>query len=128
MENKLTAEETAMEKLIRLLQSKHDNFIGTQGELVREEFKNGLAWAISSAESQLHDEKQQSKEMASPFADMNSITPICIEWTAWSVFNIQVININTGIREGSLFSLSFSKRFFIIELFFSRIINYDNTY
>ena len=36
---------------IELLQSKHDAFMGTDGEQSRQSFKNGLSWAIGSFES-----------------------------------------------------------------------------
>lgn len=39
-----------VQDIIDHLQDKHDAFLGTQGEVARQSFKNGLSWAIGSLE------------------------------------------------------------------------------
>jgi len=43
--------KTLSEKIIEQLQSKHDAFLGTEGELSRQRFKDGLSWAIDTVET-----------------------------------------------------------------------------
>jgi len=43
--------KTLSEKIIEQLQSKHDAFLGTEGELSRQRFKDGLMWAIDTIET-----------------------------------------------------------------------------
>jgi len=43
--------KTLSEKIIEQLQSKHDAFLGTKGELSRQGFKDGLLWAIDTIET-----------------------------------------------------------------------------
>jgi hypothetical protein len=43
--------KTLSEKIIEQLQSKHDAFLGTDGELSRQIFKDGLSWAIDTVET-----------------------------------------------------------------------------
>ena len=43
--------KTLSEKIIEQLQSKHDAFLGTKGELSRQRFKDGLMWAIDTIET-----------------------------------------------------------------------------
>jgi hypothetical protein len=42
---------TLSKKIIEQLQSKHDAFLGTGGELSRQRFKDGLMWAINTVET-----------------------------------------------------------------------------
>jgi len=39
------------DKIIELLQDKHDAFLGTDGQKSRQSFKNGLSWAIETIET-----------------------------------------------------------------------------
>jgi len=43
--------KTLSEKIIEQLQSKHDAFLGTAGELSRQRFKDGLSWASDTVET-----------------------------------------------------------------------------
>jgi len=43
--------KTLSEKIIEQLQSKHDTFLGKEGELSRQRFKDGLMWAIDTVET-----------------------------------------------------------------------------
>jgi hypothetical protein len=43
--------KTLSEKIIEQLQSKHDAFLGTNGELSRQRFKDGLMYAIDTIET-----------------------------------------------------------------------------
>ena len=43
--------KTLSEKIIEQLQNKHDAFLGTNGELSRQRFKDGLEWAIDTVET-----------------------------------------------------------------------------
>lgn len=55
--------KTPIEKLITSLKDKHDNLIGVHGEEVRQEFKNGIMWSITSADAFLHEEKMQRNDL-----------------------------------------------------------------
>ena len=54
-----------IEKLIKHLQDKHDAFIGNQKDQITSAeargFKQGLAWAIESAESQIREAQAEGK-------------------------------------------------------------------
>ena len=43
--------EALNDKIIRLLKDKHDAFLGTEGQKSRDDFKNGLLWAIDTIET-----------------------------------------------------------------------------
>ena len=47
---------------IELLQSKHDAFLGTEGEASRQAFKDGLSWAIGSIEMILPPQEKGGEE------------------------------------------------------------------
>lgn len=39
------------DKIIEALKVKHDSFIGTEGQQIRDDFKKGLMWAIDTIET-----------------------------------------------------------------------------
>ncbi len=43
------------DKIIRHLKDKHDAFLGTEGQKSRDDFKNGLSWAINTIETLTRD-------------------------------------------------------------------------
>ena len=69
------------EKIIEQLQDKHDAFLGTEGELSRQRFKDGLMWAIDTIKTltEIHEyEKEYELEQLRLYGVSNSV--ICDDW------------------------------------------------
>lgn len=46
------------------------------------------------------------------------ISIINIEWNSWNGFIIDFLNVDLGIKEGSLFCINVDKKFCYVDLFF----------
>ena len=62
--------KTLSEKIIEQLQSKHDAFLGTKGELSRQRFKDGLMWAIDTIETLTEVDNCEKKHTDLPNYDI----------------------------------------------------------
>lgn len=50
-------------KIIYNLQSKHDSFLGVDGEQLRQSFKDGLLWAIDTIETMTDIYENENKNL-----------------------------------------------------------------